>query len=60
VHRSGRPPLDRRDPSVPICVKVPSRQYDRLYQRAQRARVSIPEVVRRDLSHARGGSKNRK
>jgi hypothetical protein len=41
-------------------VKVPARQYDRLYQRAQQARVSIPEVVRRDLSHARGGSKNRK
>jgi hypothetical protein len=46
----GRPPLDRRDRSVAICVTLPSRQYDRLYQRAQRAKVSVPEVVRRQLT----------
>jgi hypothetical protein len=31
-------------------VKVPSKQYDRLYQRAVEQRVSVPEVVRRDLA----------
>jgi len=48
--RPGRPPLDRTDPSVPICVKVPAREFDRLCDRARQARVSVPEVVRRELS----------
>jgi hypothetical protein len=42
----GRP---RREPSVPICVKVPPRQYDDLYRRAQEQRVSVPEVIRQSL-----------
>lgn len=59
---SGRPPLNRNDPSVPICVKVPSRDYDRLCDRARQARVTVPEVVRRSL-HAndeRPGKRNRR
>jgi hypothetical protein len=47
--RPGRPPLDRTAPSVPVCVRLGARQYDRLYARARQARLSIPEVVRRDL-----------
>jgi hypothetical protein len=47
--RRGRPPLDDADRSVPVHVKMPSRQYDDLYERAQRDRVSVPEVIRRAL-----------
>jgi hypothetical protein len=43
----GRPPLDRRDKSVPITVKVPSRHYDILYSKARQQRVSVPELLRR-------------
>ena len=45
----GRPPLDPDDPSVPVCLKHPSRQYDEAYHRAQRDRISVPEVIRRAL-----------
>ena len=45
----GRPPLDPADRSVSVCVKLPSRHYDNLYRRARKARVSVPEVVRRVL-----------
>ena len=48
-NRPGRPPLDRDDPSVKVCVSVPSRQYDDLYQRAREERVSVPELIRRSL-----------
>jgi hypothetical protein len=30
-------------------VKLPSRQYDDVYERAQRERVSVPEVIRRSI-----------
>lgn len=45
----GRPPLDRNDPSVSIHVKLTTRQYDDVYRRAQRDRVSVPAIIRRDL-----------
>lgn len=46
--RRGRPPLDAADPiTVPIHVRVPSRQYDALYARAIAQRVTIPELIRR-------------
>jgi hypothetical protein len=48
---AGRPPLDDHDPSTPICLKVPSKQFDELADRARRERVSIQEVIRRDLLH---------
>ena len=50
--RAGRPPLDHNDPSVGVHVKVPGRQFDLLYERAQKARVSMAEIVRRDLRRA--------
>jgi hypothetical protein len=46
----GRPPLDPSARSVAIQLRVPARDYDVLYGRAQREGVSIPEVVRRDLT----------
>jgi len=48
---NGRPPLAGRGgrPSVPVCLRIPSTTYDRVYQRAAAAGVSIPEILRRDL-----------
>jgi hypothetical protein len=43
----GRPRLDPSDESVSIHVRVPSRHYDAVYQAAQSARVSVPELIRR-------------
>ena len=48
--RNGRPPLDPTDPSVCICVRVPSKRYDALQKQATGVRVSVPELVRRALS----------
>jgi hypothetical protein len=48
--REGRPPLDRSDPSVSVHVRVPTRQYDAVYERAQAARVSVPEFIRRAVA----------
>jgi len=46
----GRPPLRRGDPSVSMHVRLPTSDYDRLEQRAQAARVTVPELVRRRLA----------
>jgi len=50
MRRPGRPPLDPSDPSTKVCIALPSRRYDALYQRASTARVSVPELIRRELS----------
>jgi hypothetical protein len=47
--RTGRPPLDDHDPSVNVSIKIPSRQYDALFEQAQRERVSLPEMIRRRI-----------
>jgi hypothetical protein len=50
ARRPGRPPLDARGRlSVPVAVRVTLAQYDALYARAQRDRVSLPEAIRRAL-----------
>jgi hypothetical protein len=51
--RKGRPPLDLGGPSVPVHLTLAAREYDALYQRAARERVSVPEQIRRELGHAR-------
>jgi hypothetical protein len=43
----GRPPLDATDPSVRVGVSFPTKQFDALCARAQRAAISVPEVIRR-------------
>jgi len=48
--RPGRRPLDPRDPSVQICVSVPSKRYDQLYQTAAGARMTVPELIRQSLA----------
>jgi hypothetical protein len=47
--KRGRPPLTPGDTPTRIEVLVPSRQYDRAYQRAQRDGISLPALVRRGL-----------
>jgi hypothetical protein len=51
ARRPGRPPVDRRDPdpSVGVYVRLASRDYDRVFERARAEGVSIPEMLRRDL-----------
>jgi hypothetical protein len=48
----GRPPLDDDDESVPVSTRMPTRQYNDLYERAQAARVSVAEQLRRDAAAA--------
>jgi hypothetical protein len=51
----GRPRLDAAQKSVGVQVRMPAGDYDRLYARARAARVSVPELVRRDLARADRG-----
>jgi len=48
--KPGRKPLDPNDPSKMVCLKMPSRQYDQLYAQAQRERITIGDVIRRELA----------
>ncbi|PYR30334.1 MAG: hypothetical protein DMF90_27920 [Acidobacteria bacterium] len=49
--RPGRPPLDDTDrESVMVNVRLPLRQYDAVWQRAQRERVTVPEWIRRSFT----------
>jgi len=52
--RPGRPPIDQTgELSVPVCVRMPARTYDQLYQRAQRGRSTVPAVIRGILARER-------
>jgi len=51
--KGGRPRLDPTDRSVAVSLALPGRQFDRLCQRASLARVSVPEIIRRDLRRSR-------
>lgn len=47
---TGRPPLQRGDPSVNVNFRVPGTQYDRLEQQARNGRMTVPELIRRRLA----------
>ena len=47
--RRGRPPLDPTGPSVNVHLRLTSKHYDALAARADRARESLPEMIRRAL-----------
>jgi hypothetical protein len=51
--RPGRPPLDDNDESVGVHVRLPSREYDAVYEKARRERVTVPEVIRRAVRSLR-------
>jgi hypothetical protein len=46
---AGRPRLDDGDPSAQICLKLPGKQFDALGREAKIARVSVQDIIRRDL-----------
>jgi hypothetical protein len=48
-NRRGRPALDETDPSVNISIRVPSKQYDKMFAEASRQRTTIPALIRRVL-----------
>ena len=45
--KRGRPALSNDAPSTYICLKVEPELYDRAFQAAQAARISVPEAIRR-------------
>lgn len=45
----GRPRLDPADTSVPLSLRLPSRQYDALVQRALDARRSVAAQARAEF-----------
>jgi hypothetical protein len=51
--KRGRPPLDVSDPSVTVLVRLPSKQYDAMFDQARRQRLTVPEVIRRRLRPAK-------
>jgi hypothetical protein len=48
----GRPPLDHADPSVAVCVKLPSKVYDDTVARARQERLTVQELIRQDMRAA--------
>jgi hypothetical protein len=58
--RPGRPPLDPTDPSVRVGVSLPTKQFDALCIQAQRAAISLPEVIRRLITDATTELKSKK
>jgi hypothetical protein len=50
--KPGRPPLDPTDPvSVSMNLKLPSKQFDAVYQAARQQRCSMPDLVRTAVRH---------
>jgi hypothetical protein len=50
TRRRGRPRLDPHQPTVPVTVQLPAPQYDAVYTRAQRDRISVSHFIRRRLT----------
>lgn len=48
AEESRRPPAPVL--TVPVTVRLSPSQYDAVYRRAQTERVSIPELIRRQLN----------
>lgn len=53
----GRPPIDADDPSEQICLKLPSKEFDALGREAKIARVSVQDLIRRELHEHRRAEK---
>jgi len=54
----GRPPLDRADPTVRVCISVTTKTYDDLDRRARAARVNLSEYIRHQLRAGTGKPPN--
>lgn len=49
--RRGRPALTEGEKPVYVTVALPSRQYNKVYEQAQRQRRGIPDEIRRKLRY---------
>jgi hypothetical protein len=58
MKKPGRPRLDEHDESVGVHVRMTAKQYDDVFDRARRERVTVPEIIRRDVRE--GSEKNRR
>lgn len=47
----GRPPLDEHDVSAQVSVVLPSKQLAALCAKAQRERLTVPELIRAMLRY---------
>jgi hypothetical protein len=47
--RRGRPPLDDKNPSAAVDLRVAPDDYDAVYRIAQRDRVTVNDVIRRAI-----------
>jgi hypothetical protein len=54
----GRPPLDHDDPSVPVSLRMPSKQFEDVCERAKADRMTMAEWIRHMLRS--GAAENRK
>jgi hypothetical protein len=52
VKPRGRPRLAADDTSVNVTFRLPSKQYDRTYQQAAEARLSMADWLRRVVTRA--------
>lgn len=60
MKRSGRPRVDVGDGTMYVSVALPVKQFDALCQQAQRAQVSLPEVIRQKIRQADAGTRPNK
>lgn len=54
--KPGRPRIDPSARSVVVSLTLSARSYDHLYRRAQAARLSVQEVLRRALRNSEPGA----
>lgn len=52
IPRHGRPRLDPDDRSTQLNVRLPSKHYDDVYQRAAAERLTMSEWIRRTMRAA--------
>jgi len=50
--RPGRPPLDRSSKSVVVSLTLHAKAFDRVYRLARDGRLTVPEVIRRELDNS--------
>lgn len=50
--RKGRPLIDPTHGSVPVSLRMSTKQFDALCSQARRESVSVPELIRRALRQA--------
>lgn len=48
--KPGRPRLDPNDESIAVHIKMPSREYNRLWDEAQTQRLAVGDLIRLKLA----------